>query len=96
MKTLAKTLSVLDLFTDVHDEWRVTDISHKLALPVATTHRIVRSLTDPTDTCSALIVRVTASTNARSTWVLAPYTRSTSEQRCSPFSATSSRRRPRR
>ena len=46
MKTLAKTLSVLDLFTDVHDEWRVTDISHKLALPVATTHRIVRSLKD--------------------------------------------------
>ena len=46
MKTLAKTLSVLDLFTDVHDEWRVTDISHKLALPVATTHRIVRSLRD--------------------------------------------------
>ncbi len=46
MKTLAKTLSVLDLFTDVHDEWRVTDISHTLALPVATTHRIVRSLKD--------------------------------------------------
>jgi IclR family transcriptional regulator, KDG regulon repressor len=46
MKTLAKTLSVLDLFSDVHDEWRVTDISHKLALPVATTHRIVRSLKD--------------------------------------------------
>jgi len=44
MKTLAKTLSVLDLFTDVRDEWRVTDISHTLALPVATTHRIVSSL----------------------------------------------------
>ena len=44
MKTLAKTLSVLDLFTDVQDEWRVTDISHTLALPVATTHRILRSL----------------------------------------------------
>jgi IclR family acetate operon transcriptional repressor len=46
MKTLTKTLSVLDLFTDVQDEWSVTEIGHTLALPVATTHRIVRSLSD--------------------------------------------------
>lgn len=46
MKTLTKTLSVLDLFSDVQDEWSVTGIGQTLGLPVATTHRIVRSLTD--------------------------------------------------
>jgi IclR family transcriptional regulator, acetate operon repressor len=45
MKTLAKTLSVLDLFTGGAPDWSVTEIGRTLGLPVATAHRIVRSLT---------------------------------------------------
>jgi DNA-binding IclR family transcriptional regulator len=45
MKTLAKTLSVLELFSGTSPDWSVTEIGRKLNLPVATTHRIVRSLT---------------------------------------------------
>jgi IclR family acetate operon transcriptional repressor len=45
MKTLAKTLSVLDLFSAGAPDWSVTEIGRTLGLPVATAHRIVRSLT---------------------------------------------------
>jgi DNA-binding IclR family transcriptional regulator len=45
MKTLAKTLRVLELFSGTSPDWSVTDIGRTLDLPVATTHRIVRSLT---------------------------------------------------
>ena len=43
-KVLEKALRVLGLFSELRPEWTATELSRELALPLTTTHRIVRAL----------------------------------------------------
>lgn len=43
-KVLDKALRVLELFTERHPTWTVTEIARELGLPLTTAHRIVRGL----------------------------------------------------